>query len=464
MNKDNKLIVKEARLLPRRPVELKVRYSILGSSEDQNMIYEVVTKNVSSSGLLFRSEKLLPLDTKLKLILVIPDLCPKSLEAIGKVVRIEKLSSSADFGIGIIFTDIDEAVKEEIKVRLEQLDVVRLLEKINKEEISDVHLTVNSPAIIRRFGELKPLNDKILSEEEIRQMIICILSEKQRERFETVKDLDFSFSPLPNVRFRVSVYQQRGKMEVVFRNIIANIKNTKELGLPDVIEELCELKNGIVILGGTTGSGKSTTIASMTDSINRSRAVAILSLERPIEYLHRNIKSIIKQREVGVDVSSFANGLRSALRQDPDIIVVGEIQDPDSVEAVLQAAETGHLVITSLHATDTIQVFDRLISFFPLEQRNFIYRRLSHSLRAVIIQSLLPHKNGTSRVLATEVCIVNTAVRRIIHSGEFTQLPSVIQTGLEYKMHLMQNSIDKLFEQGLIDGETYEAYMKKQGV
>jgi twitching motility protein PilT len=196
----------------------------------------------------------------------------------------------------------------------------------------------------------------------------------------------------------------------------------------------------------------------MIDIINRNKSGVILSLEKPIEYLHKNMKGIVKQREVGTDVSSFAAGLKAALRQDPDVIVVGEVLDADTIETVLQAAETGHLVITSLHAADSVQVFDRIISFFPLDQRSFIYSRLSHSLKAIIIQGLLPHKNGLGRVLSTEVCIVNTAIRRIIHGGDFTQLHSIVQTGSKYKMHLMQDSIDKLFEYGLINAETYGLY------
>jgi len=189
--------------------------------------------------------------------------------------------------------------------------------------------------------------------------------------------------------------------------------------------------------------------------------LVVLSLEKPIEYLHKNIKGIIKQREVGVDVPSFSVGLKAALRQDPDVIVVGEILDAETMETTLQAAETGHLVITSLHATDSVQVFDRIISLFPAEQRAFIYARLSHSLKAIVIQSLLIHKSGIGRVLATEACVVNAAVHRIISSGNFTELPAVIQTGAQNKMHLMQDSIEKLFEQNLINAETYEIYAKK---
>jgi len=294
-------------------------------------------------------------------------------------------------------------------------------------------------------------------------MICSILSDEQKKHFEQYKDLDFAFSPSPDIRYRVSIYQQRGKMEVVFRNIMPNIKSRAELGLPEVIDDLCQLKEGLVIIGGTTGSGKTTTITTMIDIINKKRSGVILSLEKPIEYLHNNIKGIVKQREVGTDVPTFACGLKAALRQDPNIIVVGEVLDSDTVETVLQAAETGHLVITSIHSTDTLQVFDRIVSFFPLDQRGFIYARLSHSLKAIVIQKLLPRVDGIGRLIATEVCIANIAVRRIIRSGDFTQLSSVIQTGSQYKMHLMRHSLDRIFEQGLISADTYEMHTKEIG-
>lgn len=464
MVKESQAITERRREPRRLPIQLRFEYRIINPAppEDSEEIQTGLTKNVSASGLLFENKKQIPIDTELKIVLDIPGVSPKSLEIEGKVVRIEKLLPSSNFDIGVFFFKLSEAEKEEIRRRIERLDILKLLERINKKEVSDLHLTANSPPMVRHYGEIKPLdNDEPLSAEEIKQMVYSILSEGQKKLFEVEKDLDFSFSPSLYSRYRVSIFQQRGLTEVVFRNILPNVKSRHELGLPDVIEELAFLKDGIVFIGGTTGSGKTTTIALMMDIINKQRGGVVLSLEKPIEYLQKNIKGIVKQREVGVDVSSFAKGIKAALRQDPDVIVVGEILDPDSVETALQAAETGHLVITSLHATDTVQVFDRIVSFFPLEQRNFIYARLSHSLKAIIIQSLLPHKSGIGRVIATEVCVANTAVKRIIASGNFTELPAVIQTGLQHKMHLMQKSIDELFERGLISGETYESYSKK---
>jgi twitching motility protein PilT len=461
-DKDNGVVV-ERRRAHRLPINVNFTYSIAGSSEDLSALYYAVTKNISCSGLLFENEKQIPIDTELKIILDMPGLSPKAFEVEGPVVRVEKLFPSGKFDIGVNFSVISEEQKEEIKMRIERMNIISLLGKINKKEISDLHLTVNSPPMIRSYGTIKPLDNELLSKEEIKQMLYTILTDEQKKHLEEERDLDFSLSLSPEARYRVSIYKQRGVTEAVFRNIMPDIKSREALGLPDVVENLCYLKEGIVVIAGTTGSGKTTTITTMIDIINNKRGGVLLALEKPIEFLHRNQKGIVKQREVGIDVPTFGAGLKAALRQDPDVIVVGEILDAETIETALQAAETGHLVITSLHATDSVQVFDRIISLFPPEQRQFIYSRLSHSLKAIITQSLLIHQSGVGRVLATETCIVNIAVRRIIASGNFTELPAVIQTGSQYKMHLMQASIEKLFEQGLINAETYDMYTKKAG-
>ncbi len=456
-NEDN-----DRRIYSRLAIELNFKYNILGSNNELSSItHDGITKDISAGGMRFETEDQISIDTQLKILLRVPGVETGEFDILGKVVRIDKLIDTAVYSIGVIFEKITDEQRNQMVEHLERMNIIKLLEEINKENISDLHLTVNSPPMIRSSGIIKPHGTGSLTAEQIKQMVYSILTEKQKEDFENNKDLDFAFSPSPDLRYRVNIYKQRGATEIVLRNIMPGTKGIEELGLPELVVELVQLKNGIVVIGGTTGSGKSTTIATMIDIINKTRGGVILSLERPIEHLHSNIKAIVKQREVGVDVPTFASGLRAALRQDADVIIVGEILDADSMEAALEAAETGHLVITSLHATDTVQVFDRIVSLFPIEARNYFYTRLSHSLKAVIIQVLLPDVSGTGRVLATEVCTVNNAVKRMINAGDFTQLGSVIQTGSQYKMHTMQDSLNMLFEKGLISAEIFEAFSAK---
>lgn len=454
----------ERRQRARINVRIKFSYEMLEPKERPQPRRNAVTKDISSRGFLFENESEIPLGARLRANLSLPGSPPHPIEVNAEVVRVERLQELPKFDIGVMFVDLPADIEEEIKQRIERMDILRLLKESAGHKASDIHLTCGSPAMLRIHGKIRPLKPETqpLSAGEIEQMVYSILSRTQRQKFEQAKDLDFVYSLGTDLRFRVSVYQQRGNAEVVFRIIPSQIKSRQELGLPDLIEELCRLTDGIIVIAGTTGSGKTTTIASMIDIINRTRGGVVLSLEKPIEYVHKNIKGIIKQREVGMDVPSFASGLTASLRQDPDIIVVGEVIDADTIETALNAAETGHLVITSIHAADTLQVLDRVISLFSVEQQAFISNRLSHCLRAIITQALLPHKNGIERILATEVCIANYAVKKTVHDRNLMQLNSIIQSSAQLGMRLMQSSIDKIFEQGLITGETYEIYSKKK--
>lgn len=461
MEEPREVNIPEQRKTSRLSVNINLNYVVASESGGLGLTCYAVTKNIGASGLLFENDKMIPIDSTLKMSLNLPGIPAKSFKVEGRVVRIEKLFPSLRFDIGINFLNLSDEDKEEFKRRIERMDIITLLDKINEKGISDLHLTANSPPIVRYFGKLKQLEKESLSAEQIKQMLYAILSDEQKKHFEEEKNLEFALSLSPASRYRVSIYQQRGMIEAVFRNIALDIKNRQELGLPDVVEDLCFAKDGIIIIAGTTGSGKTTTISVMMDIINKHRDVVILSLEQPIEYLHVNEKAIIKQREIKVDVPTFASGLKSALRQDPDIIIVGEVLDGETIETALQAAETGHLVITSLHATDSVQVFDRIASLFPPEYRSFIYSRLSHSLKAIVTQKLLPCKTEAGRVLATEVCVGNTAVRRIVSSGNFTELPAVIETGRDFKMQLMRQSVTSLYEKDLITSEVYQMHMPK---
>jgi twitching motility protein PilT len=284
----------------------------------------------------------------------------------------------------------------------------------------------------------------------LQAIIYSILTEEQVRRFEKWKELDFGFSPNPFVRFRVNVHRQRGNVEAVFRTIMPTIRSIDELNLPSVVSDLAEKRKGIIIIAGPTGSGKTTTLAAMVEKINREREAVIICLEDPIECVHQNIKSIVKQREIGTDTISFSMALRCSLRQDPDVILIGELQDAETAGVAITAAETGHLVLTSMHAPDCVQVLDRLVGMFPSHQRNQVSMQLSNCLQGIIAQALVPCKHGEDRVVATEALIITEAARSIIRENNTIQLRSIIETGSKYKMHTMQDSIRKLYSRGII--------------
>jgi len=262
-------------------------------------------------------------------------------------------------------------------------------------------------------------------------------------------------------RFRINIHQQRGFLEATLRRISTKIHSFDELNLPEVIRDLARQKEGLVLIVGPTGSGKTTTIAAMLDIINNERKGVIITLERPIEYVYSNIKCIIKQREVGIDTNSFSTALKSTLRQDPNIIVVGEIDDVETVRTAIIAAESGHLVIASFHAPNTVQAIDRLTSLFPIENRKHILFQLSRSLKGIVCQLLIPTKNRQDRVLATEIVIVTDALRNIIRNDELFQIPTIIQTGGALRMQSMQQSIKRYLDQGIIDAETAIEYSEE---
>jgi twitching motility protein PilT len=300
-----------------------------------------------------------------------------------------------------------------------------------------------------------------LNTDDITNLVYGLISKQQIIRFEKEKELDFGIQYDALNRFRVNVHQQRGFLEAAFRLITTKISSFEELRLPEVIKDLARQKDGLVLIVGPTGSGKTTTIAAMVELINQERRGVIITLERPIEYIHTNIKSIIKQREVGVDTGSFSVALKSSLRQDPNVIVVGELEDTETIKTALLAAEAGYLVIASFHAPDTMQAIDRLASIFPPENRKQVLSQLGNCIRGIIAQLLIPSKDRKKRVLVTEIVIANDAVRRVIRSDELIQLSTIIQTGASYKMQSMYDSIMRCLDEGIVDEEAALFYSKE---
>ena len=283
---------------------------------------------------------------------------------------------------------------------------------------SDLHITNNSPPQIRVDGKLRPLDMPPLTTVETKQLAYSVLTDNQKHRFEENLELDFSFGIKNLARFRANVFMQRGSVAAVYRTIPYEIKGFKELGLPPVIAQICDKPRGLVLVTGPTGSGKSTTLAAMLDKVNKERYEHIITIEDPIEYLHNHQKCIVNQREIHSDTHSFTNALRSALREDPDVVLIGEIRDLETIESALRIAETGHLMFATLHTNSAVQTINRIVDVFPAHQQSQIRAQLSFVLEGIMCQSLLPRASGSDRALAMEILVPNSAIRNLISRGQ----------------------------------------------
>ncbi len=333
------------------------------------------------------------------------------------------------------------------------MNMESLLREAVVRRASDLHVTVGAPPILRINGLLLRLDLPTLGVDDTRQLYEAITTEQRRALFEQNGEIDFSYTIIGLSRFRVNVFRQRGSIAIAIRIIPERVPKLAELGLPDVLRELAVKPRGLVLVTGPTGSGKSTTMAAMIDMINHERACNILTLEDPIEYLHKHGKSIVNQREVGADTKSFANALRAALREDPDVILVGEMRDMETISIAVRAAETGHLVLATLHTSDAAQTVDRIIDVFPPYQHQQVRTQLSLALQGIVAQQLLPRKDGSGRVVAVETMISTPATRNLIREGKSHQLLSVIQTGAKFGMQSMDLALRDLCRKGAISEE-----------
>lgn len=340
------------------------------------------------------------------------------------------------------------------------MEIKELLLHVIKNRASDLHFTEAEPPIIRIDGKLIRTQFPILHREDIKRLIYSILLDPQKEEFEKNLELDFSVA-LPGLdRFRVNVHLQRGSVEAAFRRIPLEIPGLEDLGLPHIVTELARKPNGLVLVTGPTGVGKTTTLAAMVDLINKERECLVVCIEDPIEFVHKNHKSIIKQREVYSDTKSFAEALRHALRQDPNVIVVGEMRDLETISTTLTAAETGHLVLATLHTPDAPQTIERIIDVFPPHQQQQVKLQLSECLQGVISQLLLPRASGQGRIAATEIMIGTPGIRNLIREQEVEQIPTLMQTGSQFGMKTMDKSLKELYQTGLITLDTALAKVK----
>ncbi len=336
-------------------------------------------------------------------------------------------------------------------------DFADVLMEVLELRASDLHLTPGSPPMVRERGALRPLDYPELSSQETREVVYSVLSNDQRQRLETDWQVDLSYSIPNRARFRVNAYFQRASVGAAFRLIPNEMPELEELGLPPVLLDFTRKPRGFVLVTGPTGSGKSTTLAAMVDRINRDRHEHIMTIEDPIEFLHRHRNCIVNQRELGSDAHSFALALKAALRQDPDVILVGEMRDLETIATALTAAETGHLVFATLHTQDTAQTVDRIVDVFPPTQQQQVRVQLSVALQGIVTQQLLPTADGRGRVCAAEILVPTPGVRNLIRDGKTHQIYSALQTGGSHGMQTMDASLAELVRAGKIGRELAEA-------
>ncbi len=317
----------------------------------------------------------------------------------------------------------------------------QLLEDMVQRKASDLHLTAGVPPEFRVDGSMTPSEHEVLTPEMCASLAYSVLSDEQRKKFETTKELDLSFGVKGLSRFRANVYLQRGVVTMAIRQIPYEILPMEKLGLPPAVRDFTNRQKGLVLITGPTGSGKSTTLAAMLDKINATRQSHIMTIEDPIEYIHHHKKCIVNQREVGADTSSFPNALKYVLRQDPDIILIGEMRDLETIEAALTIAETGHLVFATLHTNSTYEAVNRIVDVFPADQQKQILTQLAFTLEGVVTQQLIPRSRGGGRILAAEVLVCTPAIKAVIREGKTHQIYSLMQAGQKFGIQTMNQAL-----------------------
>jgi len=433
---------------------IRLKFAVRFQTEDHPEVWRTGhTQDMSAAGILLSTEHCIGVSTKATVLLSVPgERIPRQIN--GVVTRSEVDEAHARYFVGINFTDLDELSRNLIAAALHNTDIVRLLRVAATSDASDVHLAANHPPLIRVAGQLKPLRAEPIHDADLKHMIYTLMDDRQRQAFERDLELNFSFSVEPTIRYRVNVHSQRGNVEAAFRRIEPAVRNVTELNLPPAIERFADLQEGLVLITGPTGAGKTTTVAAMVNHINATRAAVIVTLENPIEYVYTYQRSIIKQREVGVDTHSFPIALREAMRQDPDVIVVGEVRDEETMKTALDAAETGHLVLATFPAANCTDAVLRVIHFFPKDRQQEAQLQLANGLRAILSQRLLPRTDTLGVIPATEVLVNTSAVSNLIRSGAVEQVPSVIQTSMKHGMHNLDTSLERLAQAGFISQET----------
>lgn len=435
---------------------LTTHYRIRGSELAPESV--AATSDFSGGGVAFVTDENIPVGTELSLAFA----CPSRAEPVraeGRITRIEELTPGK-YRYGVQFQKIDLADQQMLDKQVSAVSLEELLRAATRKNVSDVHLIANSPAMLRMHGELVPMEGPPISTEDVEAMILSVLPERQRQALEQNMDVDFSYLLPEGVRFRVNAHVERGTLQAALRVIPSELRSIRELGLPPAVDDITKLQHGLVIVCGPTGSGKSTTLAAILDAINRTRSCMIISIEDPIEQIHTSRKSVVKQREVGVDTTSFSSALKHVLRQDPNVIMVGEMRDTESISMAITAAETGHLLLTTLHTAGAAECISRIVDVYPAHQQAQIRTQLAECLQAVISQTLLPTKDGKGRVVAAEVLTGTSAVKNLIRTGQVEQINSFIVSGGKFGMISLDDSLAKLVASDTISVETARTHAR----
>lgn len=424
----------------------------------EEIIKDGTILEISAENLLFKSPEGISIGDRVKFEVSLPTIID-IVRGWGGVSRLdydEKLAA-------LDFDQLEESSQKQIQTFLERSELIRLLQIVLEEGASDLHLSVGHKPYIRVGGELRPVDYAVLSGIMTKKIIYSMLNEDQKLVFEKRLELDSSFTLSPVVRFRYNVHFQRGNVEIVFHRIESHIRSLEELGLPPVVAQIARKKSGLLLITGTANTGKTTTASSIINLINAERSAIILTLEDPIEYVHEFKKSIVKQREIGLDTKSFPVALKHALRQDPDVILIGEIRDAETMTIALAAAESGHLVLGTMSAQDAVQAVSQIIALFPHEQQLDVRRQLADVLLGIVYQLLLPHgEDATNRVLATEILTATPSVRSLIRDQKLEQIPLAMQTGSQHGMHTLDSSLEQLLRRRQISMETVSEYCREK--
>jgi twitching motility protein PilT len=440
----------DKRAAERRAIRVPVVcWSALNGRPDDSG-FHFISHDLSTTGLSFESRIPYAIDSPLVAEIYLPGKGSPVATRL-RVTRIETVLGKEGYLVGTRFVEIQEEDRDRILATLDKVDLYSIIRDAVSVGASDLHLSVGRPPVVRVGGKLHHLKSNPVDDGQIKAMMYPLLSAKQTADLENGLELDFAFSPGVKTRFRVNLHYQKGFLEAALRAVPAYSKSFEELGLPpDSLERLCRTRAGLILVAGTTGSGKTTTVSSMVDFINRHLERVIITIEDPVEFTHNSRKSIIKQRELGTDTRSYAEALKRTLRQDPDVIVVGELLDRDGVTAALRAAETGHLVISTVHAPDSAQAIERIVNLFPPEHSVALSQQIASCLIGILFQVLIPTRER-KRVLATELLLSNHAVQNLIREQRYTQLPNCIQTGRGTGMYTLQSRLDELVRKGVID-------------